>query len=159
MSEAGSGPDVLLADAQATEELGQRLAAVLEPGDLLLLEGPLGAGKTTLVRGVVAALGGDPAEVASPTFILMETYEVRHELIARVHHADLYRLRGRKTSGPWDEIGLGEVIDDPAGVTAVEWPEEWPWLGALGRRVLRVQLAHAGDSRTARVEMQTPATV
>jgi tRNA threonylcarbamoyladenosine biosynthesis protein TsaE len=143
----------VLPDAAATEALGARLAALLRPGDLLLLEGPLGAGKTTLVRGLVAALGGDAGEVCSPTFVLLESYEVRSRGIARVHHADLYRLRGRATA-PLDEVGLSEVVDDPVGVTAVEWPEEWAWLGGLADRVLRVRLAHGGDARTASVSWE-----
>jgi tRNA A37 threonylcarbamoyladenosine biosynthesis protein TsaE len=85
----------------------------------------------------------------------MESYAVHGQGIARVHHADLYRLRGRGSAGPWDEVGLGEVIDDPEAVTAVEWPEEWPWLGELGRRVIRVRLAWAGDARTAVVDGET----
>ncbi len=140
-----------LPDTEATESLGARIAAQLLPGDVVLLEGPLGAGKTTLVRGVVAALGGDGAEVASPTFILMETYELPGGAIRRVHHADLYRLRGRGPGGPLDELGLGEVIEDPAGVTMVEWPEEWPFLGELGRRVFRVRIDYAADTRVATI--------
>ena len=140
-----------LPDTAATEGLGARLARLLLPGDLVLLEGPLGAGKTTLVRGLVAALGGDPLEVCSPTFVLLETYAVRGGEIARVHHADLYRLRGRG-SAPLDEVGLGEALDDPAAVSAVEWPESWSWLGGLARRVCRVLLAYEGEARTATVE-------
>jgi len=139
-----------LAEAAATEALGARLAALLQPGELILLEGPLGAGKTTLVRGLVAALGGDPGEVCSPTFVLLESYLVKGGAIERVHHADLYRLRGR-AAAPLDEVGLGECLDDPAAVTAIEWPESWPWLPDLAARVLRVRLAHAGDARRATV--------
>ncbi len=139
-----------LADEEATEALGAALAAHLRPGDLVLLEGPLGAGKTTLVRGLVAALGGDPAEVCSPTFVLLETYEVAWSAIRRLHHADLYRLRGQ-AAAPWDEVGLGDALDDPDAVTAVEWPESWSWEGSADRRVLRVNLAHAGDARVAEV--------
>lgn len=150
MTDAPAAELLELADAEATAGLGARLAARLAPGDLLLLEGPLGAGKTTLVRGLVAGLGGDPAEVCSPTFVLLETYDVAAGAIARVHHADLYRLRGRATA-PWDEVGLGDALDDPAAVTAVEWPESWGWSGGPGCRVLRVRLAHRGEGRTAEV--------
>lgn len=136
-----------LADEEATLELGRRLAALLLPGDLVLLEGPLGAGKTTLVRGLVGALGGDPAEVCSPTFVLLETYLTAGP-IRRVHHADLYRLRGI-AAAPLDEVGLGDAIGDGAAVTAVEWPESWPWLGELAGRVLRVRLSYAGEARAA----------
>ncbi|MGE5236912.1 MAG: tRNA (adenosine(37)-N6)-threonylcarbamoyltransferase complex ATPase subunit type 1 TsaE [Acidobacteriota bacterium] len=140
-----------LADEGSTEALGVELAGLLLPGDLVLLEGPLGAGKTTLVRGLVGALGGDPAEVCSPTFVLLESYAVAGGPIRRVHHADLYRLRGRP-GAPLDEVGLGDALDDPDAVTAVEWPESWPWSGGLGSRVVRVRLDYAGDGRVASVE-------
>ena len=140
-----------LVDAAATEAFGARLSGFLRPGDLVLLEGPLGAGKTTLVRGLVAALGGDAAEVCSPTFVLLECYSVNAGALRRVHHADLYRLRGR-ASAPLDEVGLGEALDDQAAVTAVEWPESWGWLGGLAARVLTVRLEYRGDARSASVQ-------
>ncbi len=151
MSGDGIPLRVDLPDSAATEALGARLTPPLRPGDLILLEGPLGAGKTTLVRGLVAALGGDPGEVCSPTFVLLESYAVLAGPIHRLHHADLYRLRGRDAA-PLDEVGLGEVLEDPEGITAVEWPESWAWLGGLAQRVLRVRLEHRCDSRYARVE-------
>jgi tRNA threonylcarbamoyladenosine biosynthesis protein TsaE len=155
MSENSLPGEVVLADAGATEALGERIAGLVRPGDLLLLEGPLGAGKTTLVRGLVAALGGDPGEVCSPTFVLLESYAVRAGGIARVHHADLYRLRGRHAA-PWDEVGLGEALEDAVAITAVEWPESWGWPGAEGTRVLRVRLADLGEGRQAQLEWVAP---
>jgi tRNA threonylcarbamoyl adenosine modification protein YjeE len=143
----------VLPDAGATEALGARIAGLLQPGDLLLLEGELGAGKTTLVRGLVAALGGDVGEVCSPTFVLLESYAVRAGPIARVHHADLYRLRGRPTA-PWDEVGLDDALEDVAAITAVEWPESWSWPGAEGTRVFRVRLAYLGERRQAHVKLE-----
>ncbi len=135
-----------LANAEATEQAGERLAQKLRPGDLLFLEGPLGAGKTTLVRGLVRGLGGDPGEVCSPTFILRETYEVEGpQGIRRLHHLDFYRLRGRKQS-PWQELGLDELLDDPVAVTAVEWPEDLPPSG-LAPRVLHLRLRWEGEGR------------
>jgi tRNA threonylcarbamoyladenosine biosynthesis protein TsaE len=139
-------PVLDLADEEATAAIGVGLGADLRPGDVVLLEGPLGAGKTTLVRGMVAGLGGDPAEVCSPTFVLLETYEVDRGPIVRLHHADLYRLRGRGDAA-WNEVGLGEVLDDPGGVTAVEWPEGPLFAPFAGRRVLHARLEFAGDSR------------
>ena len=153
MSEAVVAVDVELPDAAATEALGARVATLVRPGDLVLLEGPLGAGKTTLVRGLVTALGGDPGEVCSPTFVLLESYDVGSSAIARVHHADLYRLRGRPTA-PWDEVGLGDVLEDPKGITAVEWPESWEWLGVQGSRVYRVRLAYLGERRLGSVRLE-----
>jgi len=153
--DSGSRETVELPDADATDALGASLAGRLVAGDLILLEGPLGAGKTTLVRGLVAALGGDPAEVCSPTFVLLETYEVGTVAIRRVHHADLYRLRGQPAA-PWDEVGLGDALDDPEAVTAVEWPESWSWAGGDDCRVLRVRLAFDGDARIAEVTWVQP---
>jgi tRNA threonylcarbamoyladenosine biosynthesis protein TsaE len=144
------GEAIVLPDADATEALGAAVAALLAPGDLVLLEGVLGAGKTTLVRGLVRALGGDPAEVCSPTFVLLETYAVAAGPIARVHHADLYRLRGI-AAAPLEQVGLGDALADGGAITAVEWPESWPWLGELAGRVLRVRLSAAGDARNAAI--------
>ncbi len=144
--------EAVLGDAGATEALGGAVAGLLRPRDVLLLEGPLGAGKTTLVRGVVAALGGDAGEVCSPTFVLLETYAVGPGDIVRVHHADLYRLRGR-ANAPWDEVGLGDALDDAAAVTAIEWPESWQWPGPPESRTVRVRLDFAGEGRRARVDL------
>ncbi len=135
----------VLPDEAATEAAGHALARQLRAGDLLLLEGPLGAGKTTLVRGVVAGLGGDPSEVSSPTFVLLSEYRVAAGEIRRVHHADLYRVRGR-LAAPVEEIGLDEAIDDPAGVTAVEWPAGWQWRAGQGR-VIHIELRFEGEGR------------
>ena len=135
----------MLPDATATEAAGHALARFLRAGDVLLLEGPLGAGKTTLVRGLVAGLGGDPGEVNSPTFVLLSHYEVAAGEIRRVHHADLYRVRGQPTA-PLEEIGLDEVIDDAAAVTAIEWPAGWEWRAGRGR-VIHVELRFEGEGR------------
>jgi tRNA threonylcarbamoyladenosine biosynthesis protein TsaE len=147
--------DLELPDSVSTESLGARLAPALQAGDLLLLEGPLGAGKTTLVRGLVGGLGGDPAEVCSPTFVLLETYAVRGRGVERVHHADLYRLRGMP-SAPWDEVGLGDALEDRAAVTAVEWPETWPSLAAGADRTLRIRLGFRGEGRVAQIAWEPP---
>lgn len=140
----------LLPDPEATEAAGFALARRLRAGDLLLLQGPLGAGKTTLVRGLVAGLGGDPEEVSSPTFVLLSHYEVACGEIRRLHHADLYRVRGC-TTAPVEEVGLFEVLEDPAGVTAVEWPDGWEWRAGRGR-VIRIELQFRGEQRLLTLE-------
>lgn len=123
--------------ARETEDVARALAAGFAGGEVVLLYGELGAGKTTFVRGLARGVGADPDEVASPTFVLLTSYPGRLTL----HHADLYRLRG---DGDEAEIGLDE-LPGPAGVLAVEWPERLGrirWPGAL-----RVDLAHAGEER------------
>ena len=78
--------------ASSTEKAGRELATLLRSGDVVLLEGDLAAGKTTFVRGLVRALGGDPGAVSSPTFVLLQSYDCEAEGISVFHHVDLYRL-------------------------------------------------------------------
>ncbi len=106
--------DIPLADAGATQQLGGDIAMAVMPGDVLALCGALGAGKTTLARGLVRHLAGDGAlEVPSPTFTLCQTYELRWPLA----HFDLYRV-----ADPAECVELG--LDEHAqGVTLIEWPE------------------------------------
>ncbi|HEX4450769.1 MAG TPA: tRNA (adenosine(37)-N6)-threonylcarbamoyltransferase complex ATPase subunit type 1 TsaE [Kofleriaceae bacterium] len=125
-----------LPDAIATSATGARLAAALRGGDAIALVGELGAGKTTFVAGLVAALGGGDAH--SPTFALVHEY-AHGRLI--VWHADLYRIE-RPAELP--ELGLDEAIGDPRGVTIVEWADRFDVMPADH---LRVELRHAGDRR------------
>jgi len=106
---------VPLPDLAATEALATRLAAVAHAGDCILLEGPLGAGKTALARAFLRAAAGDPAlEVPSPSFTLVQIYDTK---IGRVFHYDLWRLDGPNglTELDWDE-----ALD---AIVLVEWPD------------------------------------
>ena len=105
---------VALPDLTATADLGARIAALLAPGDAVLLQGDLGSGKTTLARAILAALGVVEA-VPSPTFTLVQTYETPR---LTVSHFDLYRL---KRAAELDELGLEEALDH--GAALIEWPE------------------------------------
>lgn len=99
-----------------TEALAARLAGLALPGDAILLEGPLGAGKSALARAFLRAASGDPAlEVPSPTFTLVQSYPLPGGGAA--HHFDLYRLQG--------PAGLHELGWDEAreGIVLVEWPD------------------------------------
>jgi tRNA threonylcarbamoyladenosine biosynthesis protein TsaE len=121
--------------AAETEDVAAALAAGFSGGEVVLLTGELGSGKTAFVRGLARGMGVDPAEVASPTFVLLTAYPGPLTL----HHADLYRLEGR--DGDRD-LGL-EELPGAKGVLAVEWAERlsfvpWP-------RVWRVTLEHAGE--------------
>jgi tRNA threonylcarbamoyladenosine biosynthesis protein TsaE len=121
------------ASAAETEALGERLAAVLRPGDVVLVSGDLGAGKTTLIRGAARALGvTDP--VTSPTFTIGQTYGGR----IPVSHLDLYRLADLGQEDP-------ALLDDyltPEAVAFIEWPGAAEPL--LERVTRRVEIRHAG---------------
>jgi tRNA threonylcarbamoyladenosine biosynthesis protein TsaE len=120
---------ILLSDAADTEEFGARLAPSLLPGDVIALHGDLGAGKTTLARGILRGLGfvGD---VASPTFPIVQPYD---ELALPLWHVDLYRIEDPSELA---ELALDEALQD--GALVVEWPER---LGAsLWPHALRLRL-------------------
>lgn len=102
------------AAAEETEALGRRLGALLVPGDVVALSGALGAGKTVMVRGLVAGTGS-AARVASPTFTLIREYPGP----APLFHVDLYRI---DTPGQLDDLGLEELLDRP-GIMLIEWAE------------------------------------
>ena len=112
---------MILADEQATDELGRGIARALRSGDVITLSGALGVGKTALARGILAALGHE-GEVPSPSFAIVQPYE---ELDPRVWHVDLYRI---EDPSELDELGLDSAAD---AVLIVEWPERagnelWP---------------------------------
>jgi tRNA threonylcarbamoyladenosine biosynthesis protein TsaE len=123
--------------AAETEELGGRIAARLKAGDVVLLSGDLGTGKTTLVRGACRALGV-PGPVTSPTFTIGQRYEGGR---LPVSHLDLYRLQTLEGEDP-------ALLDDylrPEGVGFVEWPGAGS--GRLDRPALEVRLAHVDEER------------
>ena len=105
----------------ATIALGRALGAVLEPGDLIALDGDLGTGKTTLVRGLAAGVGADPDGVASPTFVLAHVYRGGRIPLG---HLDVYRLGRGADLLP---LGLDDLLEE--GAVAVEWAE-WALLDA-----------------------------
>jgi tRNA threonylcarbamoyladenosine biosynthesis protein TsaE len=129
-----------LTDDLATEALGAELGAQTPSGGTWLLRGELGAGKTTWTRGFVAGLGGDPEQVASPTYAVLHRYETPR---GRVFHLDLYRLG---EAGAWT-LGLEEQVL-ASDFLVVEWagsegPWPTPWVATLG-------LAPENEGRQAR---------
>ena len=135
---------MLTTTPEDTERAGAELAATLRPGDVVLVSGELGAGKTTFVRGALGALGV-AGPVTSPTFVVGHAYDGTH---GPVSHLDLYRLAGMGDEDP----GLLEPFFAPDAIVFVEWPEQAPGAWPAARVAARVQLAHAGgDSRTVEV--------
>jgi len=134
------------ASAAETEAVGARIAAELVPGDVVVVSGELGAGKTTLIRGACRALGvEDP--VTSPTFTIGQRYSGR----VPVSHLDLYRLGGLEDEDP----ALLDDYLDPSSVAFIEWPAVAEQRLA-GRRPLAVRIAHlGGDGRRIEVDSAT----
>ncbi|WP_378946349.1 tRNA (adenosine(37)-N6)-threonylcarbamoyltransferase complex ATPase subunit type 1 TsaE [Mesorhizobium sp. ANAO-SY3R2] len=129
--------ELFLPDDVATTRLGEDLALALRAGDVLLLDGDLGAGKTTLARGLIRTLASDPAyEVPSPTFTLVQSYDTP----LPVHHFDLYRLSSPEEL---EELGFDEAV--ASGTALVEWPERAG--DAMPATSLRIALDHQGDGR------------
>lgn len=124
---------LILPDEAATTALAARTARLARPGDAILLDGPLGAGKSAFARAFLRAASGDPAlEVPSPSFTLVQTYDLP---LGPAHHLDLYRLDG---PGALTELGWEEARE---GIVLVEWPDR---LGPLAPAdALRITLAPA----------------
>ncbi len=144
MSETAETEVIETASPAETEAVGARLAERLAPGDVVLLSGEVGAGKTTLIRGACRALG-IAGPVTSPTFTIGQRYEGGR---LPVSHLDLYRLEGLEGEDP-------ALLDDYLGgdgVAFVEWPAAGS--GHLGRPALAVRIEHAGAERR-RIEINS----
>lgn len=130
-----------------TRLLGERLACVLSPGDVIALQGPLGAGKTRLVQSLAAALGCDNSFVVSPTFTLIHEYEGR----LPVYHVDAYRL---KSSDEFLDMGGGELLNGD-GVCLIEWADRIADL--IPRDHLRIDIEVTGpQTRTFHMRANGP---
>lgn len=122
-----------------TFNFGHQLGARLEGGEILLLHGPLGAGKTLFVKGICAALGIEEEDVTSPSFTLVNPYEGR----LRLYHIDLYRLD--EGAGAAHAVDLDELLIDEQAVIAIEWPERMgPY--PLPDDVWHINICGDGDS-------------
>lgn len=129
-----------LGDEAATMRLGEDLAMALRPGDVLALQGDLGAGKSTLARALIRALADDGAlEVPSPTFTLVQSYDTR----VPVHHFDLYRL---SSADELEELGFPDILKD--GAALIEWPGRAD--DRLPDTTITVELVHQDEGRSVR---------
>ncbi|PLL14708.1 tRNA (adenosine(37)-N6)-threonylcarbamoyltransferase complex ATPase subunit type 1 TsaE [Tabrizicola sp. TH137] len=141
-----SETSLFLPDEAATANLGERIASLLEPGDTVLLEGPIGAGKSHLARALIRARLGRMEDVPSPTFTLVQTYDAGD---VEIWHADLYRL-----GHPDDVLELG--LEDAFGkaICLIEWPDR---LGPhLPANALRLRLSSQGEGRLAQMDGGRP---
>lgn len=132
---------LILENASATRALGAALARAMRPGDVLLLSGDLGAGKTTLTQGLAEGLGIE-GDVLSPTFALMSEY--RHGRVPLLH-VDAYRLSGVADA---EQLGLEEYLDG-GWAMVIEWPDNIA--GAITDEAATVHLTHDDDRRRATV--------
>lgn len=135
MARAEPAPPWTSLDEAGLADAGARLAAVLRPGDIIAISGELGAGKTTMARAVLRALG-HRGDVPSPTFTLVQTYS---DLAPPVAHADLYRLHHPDEA---EALALDDWLVH--GALLIEWPERLE--GRLWPDALRLRIAGAGGS-------------
>ena len=136
-----------LGDAAETEAFGERLADGLRAGDVVALYGALGAGKTTLARGILRGLGHE-GDVGSPTFPIVQTYEPPDTRLP-AWHVDLYRI---EAVAELAELGLEEAREE--GVLLIEWPDRLPWLWPES---LKLTLAASGSGARALTAEVPPA--
>ena len=147
MSDAPLSHALTLPDLAATAQLAASVAAHLRGGDIVLLDGVVGAGKTTFARDLIQALTSADHVVPSPTFTLVQEYELPPPLAARLLHYDLYRLvdPDELLELGWDDVGQDGVV------ALIEWPNR---LGAMpAGNVLHLQIAADENSHKRRVEL------
>jgi tRNA threonylcarbamoyladenosine biosynthesis protein TsaE len=137
---------VLSRNAQETKAIGRTLAKFLKAGDIVAVEGPLGAGKTTLVQGLAKGLGvRSEKSISSPTFVLMHEYHGRE----KIYHLDWYRLEKVQDA----DAAMAEECFNARAITLVEWSERGGSL--IPKNAIRVRIRHAGADHR-RVEMSFP---
>jgi tRNA threonylcarbamoyladenosine biosynthesis protein TsaE len=115
--EPGTSGTISSASEAETTAAGEELGAQLGAGDVVLLYGDLGAGKTAFVRGLARAVGADPDQVSSPTFTIVQQYD---GMSTTLYHVDLYRIEPSEV----EDLGLEDLVSGD-GVVAIEWAERW----------------------------------
>ena len=137
--------EILTASEEETVGAGEQLGASLRPGDVVLLTGQLGAGKTAFVRGLARGVGAAPDDVSSPTFTLIQEYRGGR---ATLHHVDLYRLQAAEVA----DLGLDELVSGDC-IVAIEWAERWDERPA---DAIDVRIEDTGDDRR-QIRIERPA--
>ena len=129
--------EFVLEKPEDTFALGERLGRELRGGDVVLLRGGLGAGKTLFTKGAVQSLGYDVDEVTSPSFALVNLYKTE---LHNIYHIDLWRIN--EGSDAAFAVGLDEILEDPDGIVLIEWAER---LGDVQLRANVISITIAGD--------------
>ncbi|GIU82434.1 MAG: tRNA (adenosine(37)-N6)-threonylcarbamoyltransferase complex ATPase subunit type 1 TsaE [Acidobacteria bacterium] len=123
-----------------TFKLGVKIAESLSGGEVIMLSGGLGAGKTLMTKGIVSALGFDENEVNSPSFTLVNIYDTEK---FNVYHVDLWRVEGENDPS----IGLEEILNDENSVVIIEWAEKIKNLPISSRKKISVKIEGQGDEK------------
>ena len=133
---------MLLPSEQQTIKAGKKIAATLKGGDVVLLYGELGAGKTTLVKGM-AAFFGIKKKITSPTFTLMNIYPVKSQSTKYLVHIDTYRLKDEQEL---NDIGIEDYLGRPEAICLIEWPEKIKKL-LKNKKTLKIKIKHRNNGR------------
>ena len=139
---------IMTRSSKETEKAGWALARLLQGGEVILLRGNLGAGKTTFVKGLAEGLGVR-ANITSPTFVLMKVYETKKGAVRQFVHVDCYRIPGTELT----QIGLGDYFNQPDTVTAIEWSER---MRQKPKDALTVTLEHGKKTLERRITVSGP---
>ncbi|MBX3283028.1 MAG: tRNA (adenosine(37)-N6)-threonylcarbamoyltransferase complex ATPase subunit type 1 TsaE [Acidobacteria bacterium] len=131
--------EVVTNTPEETFALGEQIGRRLRGGDLLLVSGELGAGKTLLTKGILQGSGFDAEEVTSPSFTLVNLYKL-NEL--DVYHIDLWRLDSKTDAAT--AVGLPEILENPRAAVIIEWPDRLSSIPAAGR-VIKISITGDGD--------------
>ena len=124
---------------EQTFDLGEKFSRELRGGDVILLAGELGAGKTLFAKGILHGLGYDADEVTSPSFTLVNLYKTND---LDVYHIDLWRLDAMSNAS--DAVGLDEILEDPKAVAIIEWSDRLASMPAA-KRIIEISVSGDGD--------------
>ena len=140
--------DLTLGSPAETDQFARRLGEILAPGDVLLLQGDVGAGKTHFARALIRSILRCPEDIPSPTFTLVQTYDTS---LGEVWHADLYRLT---SPDEIEELGLIDAFDH--AISLIEWPDRLGELAPLGALWIDLSAPLGDDRRTAHLHWTAP---